>query len=65
MSQTPEGERPAIAAAIVVEDGQVLMVRRQVRGDLSWQFRGDGASDEGARPPCASRHGPDHVLRRL
>jgi 8-oxo-dGTP diphosphatase len=39
MSQTPEGERPAIAAAIVVEDGQVLMVRRQVReGDLSWQF---------------------------
>ena len=39
MSQTPETERSAISAAIVVEDGKVLMVRRQVEeGELSWQF---------------------------
>jgi 8-oxo-dGTP diphosphatase len=39
MSQTPENERPAISAAIIVEDGKVLMVRRQVKeGALSWQF---------------------------
>lgn len=32
-------ERPAIAAAIVVHDSRVLMVRRRVReGELSWQF---------------------------
>lgn len=32
-------ERPAIAAAIVVKDGKVLMVRRRVaEGELSWQF---------------------------
>ena len=39
MSQTVENERPAIAAAVIVEDGKVLMVRRQVKeGSLSWQF---------------------------
>ncbi|GAB7041070.1 MULTISPECIES: NUDIX hydrolase [Catenuloplanes] len=32
-------EKPAIAAAIIVEDGRVLMVRRNVKeGALSWQF---------------------------
>jgi 8-oxo-dGTP diphosphatase len=32
-------ERPAIAAAVIVSDGQVLMVRRREReGQLSWQF---------------------------
>lgn len=32
-------KRPAIAAAIIVKDGQVLMVRRRVaEGELSWQF---------------------------
>jgi 8-oxo-dGTP pyrophosphatase MutT (NUDIX family) len=31
--------RPAIVAAIIVDDRRVLMVRRRVReGDLSWQF---------------------------
>jgi 8-oxo-dGTP diphosphatase len=35
----PARERPAIAAAIVVKDGKVLMVRRRVaEGELSWQF---------------------------
>jgi 8-oxo-dGTP diphosphatase len=32
-------ERPAIAAAVVVGDGRVLLVRRRVaEGPLSWQF---------------------------
>lgn len=32
-------EQPAIAAAIIVEDGRVLLVRRRVsEGKLSWQF---------------------------
>jgi 8-oxo-dGTP diphosphatase len=36
--QLPE-DRPGIAAAIVVQNGRVLMVRRRVReGELSWQF---------------------------
>lgn len=31
--------RPAIAAAVVVHEGRVLMVRRRVsEGRLSWQF---------------------------
>lgn len=35
----PDTERPAIAAAIVVRDGAVLMVRRRMKeGELSWQF---------------------------
>lgn len=32
-------DRPAIAAAIIIEDGRVLLARRRVReGELSWQF---------------------------
>lgn len=32
-------EKPAIAAAIIVDGGKVLMVRRRVsEGELSWQF---------------------------
>lgn len=39
MSDQPEDERPAVAAAIIVEDGCVLLVRRRVaEGQLSWQF---------------------------
>jgi 8-oxo-dGTP diphosphatase len=34
-----EEVRPPIAAAVIVQDGQVLMVRRRVKeGQLSWQF---------------------------
>lgn len=36
---TPENQRPAIAAAVIVKDGRVLLVRRRVKeGSLSWQF---------------------------
>ena len=35
----PTTERPAIAAAVIINDGQVLLVRRRVKeGELSWQF---------------------------
>ena len=39
MSESSTNERPAIAAAVIINDGQVLMVRRRVKeGSLSWQF---------------------------
>ncbi|MCX2969784.1 MULTISPECIES: NUDIX hydrolase [Streptomyces] len=39
MTQRKTDERPGIAAAIVIHEGRVLMVRRRVReGQLSWQF---------------------------
>ena len=39
MSEPSTEERPAIAAAVIINDGQVLLVRRQVKeGALSWQF---------------------------
>ncbi|WP_411130234.1 NUDIX hydrolase [Streptomyces sp. x-19] len=39
MTQQTADERPGIAAAIIVHEGRVLMVRRRVsEGKLSWQF---------------------------
>lgn len=39
MSDSTTDERPAIAAAVIINDGRVLLVRRQVKeGALSWQF---------------------------
>ena len=39
MSPTVESERAPIAAAIIINNGEVLMVRRRVEeGELSWQF---------------------------
>jgi 8-oxo-dGTP diphosphatase len=39
MTEQSTVDRPAIAAAIIVADGRVLMVRRREReGQLSWQF---------------------------
>lgn len=36
---TAGGDQPSIAAAIIVKDGRVLLVRRRVaEGSLSWQF---------------------------
>ncbi|MEH0579528.1 NUDIX hydrolase [Streptomyces sp. B21-108] len=50
---TVEG-RPGIAAAIVVEDGSVLMVRRRVaEGQLSWQFPA-GEIEEAETPEQAA-----------
>ncbi|MDX3238909.1 NUDIX hydrolase [Streptomyces sp. ME03-5709C] len=42
MTQQTE-EQPGISAAIVVQEGRVLMVRRRMReGELSWQFPAGG-----------------------
>ncbi|MFJ6568034.1 NUDIX hydrolase [Streptomyces sp. NPDC091292] len=39
MTQRNADERPDVAAAVVVNEGRVLMVRRRVsEGRLSWQF---------------------------
>ncbi|MFJ3142800.1 NUDIX hydrolase [Streptomyces halstedii] len=39
MTQQNTDEWPGVAAAVVVHEGRVLMVRRRVReGELSWQF---------------------------
>jgi 8-oxo-dGTP diphosphatase len=39
--QTPSAERPAIASAVITDNGKVLLVRRRVKeGSLSWQFPG-------------------------
>ncbi|MFD8143823.1 NUDIX hydrolase [Streptomyces sp. NPDC059708] len=49
MTQQNADERPGIAAAIVVHEGRVLMVRRRAsEGRLSWQFpAGEVESGEG------------------
>lgn len=53
MAEVMAGEQPTIAAAIIVRNGHVLMVRRRVKeGQLSWQFPAgeveSGESDESA-----------------
>ena len=56
MSNTTDSERPRIAAAVIIKDGQVLMARRRVKeGPLSWQFPagkvepGESAEDAAVR----------------
>ena len=47
-------ERPAIAAAVIAQDGRVLLVRRHVKeGSLSWQFPA-GEIEPGERPEDAA-----------
>jgi 8-oxo-dGTP diphosphatase len=55
MQRSPDS-RPPIAAAVVVNDGQVLLIRRRVaEGSLSWQFpageveAGESAEDAAVR----------------
>lgn len=37
--KAPDDQRPAIAAAVITQNGAVLLVRRRVKeGSLSWQF---------------------------
>jgi 8-oxo-dGTP diphosphatase len=51
--QTPDG-RPAIAVAVIVHEGQVLLVRRRVaEGALSWQFPA-GEVEDGETPEAAA-----------
>ncbi|GAA1987325.1 NUDIX hydrolase [Kitasatospora viridis] len=54
MTQLTAEDRPGIAAAIVVQEGRVLMVRRRVsEGQLSWQFPA-GEIESGESPEQAA-----------
>ncbi|WUH92089.1 NUDIX hydrolase [Streptomyces sp. NBC_00433] len=54
MNDQPIGERPGIAAAVIVHEGRVLMVRRRVaEGRLSWQFPA-GEIEPGETPRAAA-----------
>lgn len=47
MPEPTAEEKPAIAAAVIVQDGRLLLVRRRVaEGSLSWQFPA-GAVEQG------------------
>lgn len=47
-------EKPGISAAIIVDEGRVLMVRRRVKeGELSWQFPA-GAIEDGETAEAAA-----------
>jgi 8-oxo-dGTP diphosphatase len=47
-------EQPSIAAAIIVHDGKVLLVKRRIsEGSLSWQFPA-GAIEAGETPEQAA-----------
>jgi 8-oxo-dGTP diphosphatase len=47
-------EKPGISAAIIVQDGKVLMVRRRVsEGELMWQFPA-GQIEDGEAPEDAA-----------
>ncbi|MFD9269546.1 NUDIX hydrolase [Streptomyces goshikiensis] len=54
MTQQTDQERPGIAAAVIVQDGCVLMVHRRVaEGELSWQFPA-GKIKQGESPEQAA-----------
>lgn len=56
MTHQNTDERPGIAAAIVVNEGRVLMVRRRVsEGQLSWQFPAGEVEPSEAREDAAVR----------
>jgi 8-oxo-dGTP diphosphatase len=56
VTQPNAEERPGIAAAIVVSEGRVLMVRRRVsEGQLSWQFPAGEVEPGEAREDAAVR----------
>lgn len=56
MTQESADGRPGIAAAVVVNEGRVLMVRRRVsEGQLSWQFPAGEVEPGEAREDAAVR----------
>lgn len=73
MSQSSSAvDRAPIAAAIIVRDGQVLMVRRRVaEGELSWQFPagevepGETAEDAAVRETREETNLIVHAARHL
>ena len=53
---TQQSGKPAIAAAVITQDGRVLLVRRRVKeGSLSWQFPAGGIEDGESAQDAAVR----------
>jgi 8-oxo-dGTP diphosphatase len=62
MTEQAANERPAIAAAIIVNDRKVLMVRRRVsEGELSWQFPAGQVEAGETGPEAAARETKEEV----
>lgn len=56
MTQANPDQRPTIAAAIVVDQGKVLLVKRRVaEGELSWQFPAGAVLPNESEPDGATR----------
>jgi 8-oxo-dGTP diphosphatase len=54
VNQTPDNKQPTIAAAVIVHEGKLLLVRRRIsEGTLSWQFPA-GAVEPGESPTDAA-----------
>src|SRR5215470_3694132 len=54
MNQPPDNKQPTIAAAVIVHEGKLLLVRRRIsEGTLSWQFPA-GAVEPGETPTDAA-----------
>lgn len=55
-------EKPAIAAAIIINEGRVLMIRRRVKeGELSWQFPAGQVEDGETFEEAAVRETAEEV----
>jgi 8-oxo-dGTP diphosphatase len=55
-------DKPGISAAIIVQDGRVLMVRRRVKeGELSWQFPAGAVEDGESAEQAAVRETTEEV----
>ncbi|MFE2226334.1 MULTISPECIES: NUDIX hydrolase [Streptomyces] len=62
MTQQTADERPGIAAAIIVHEGRVLMVRRRIsEGKLSWQFPAGEVEPGESREDAAVREAKEET----
>jgi 8-oxo-dGTP diphosphatase len=62
MTQQDNDTQPAIAAAIIIDDGKVLMVRRRIsEGKLSWQFPAGQVEPEETSEEAAVRETLEEV----
>jgi 8-oxo-dGTP diphosphatase len=66
VEQQSASERPAIAVAVIVHEGKVLLVRRRVKeGALSWQFPAGEVEPGEAPEEAAVRETSEEVSLRV